>query len=194
MHHFLKGFVAACLLLWAGPVFSTPSGPPTGQKLPDFTLTFTKGSDPGNSLGLEGKTEFSIPEIPFDVVIIEIFSMYCPHCQREAPAVNRFFEILTADPILSKKITLIGIGAGNSPYEVEVFRKKYEIPFPLFADGDFAIHKKIGEVRTPYFIGVKKKTDGTHEVFYSKLGGFESPEAFLDRILDAAGMKKGGDS
>lgn len=194
MKRFLIGIASVCLWLWTAPLFSAMTGPAVGQKLPDFVLNRQESADPGNYLGLKGKTEFSIPELSFDVVIIEIFSMYCPHCQREAPAVNRFFEILTADPILSKKIMLIGIGAGNSPYEVEVFREKYEIPFPLFADGDFDIHKKIGEVRTPYFIGVKKKTDGTHEVFYSKLGGFENPEAFLERILDAAGMKKGGDS
>ncbi len=73
-----------------------------------------------------------------------------------------------------------------------MFRKKYQIPFPLFEDGDFTIHKRIGEVRTPYFIGVKKTADGTQTVFFSKLGGFESPEKFLEQIVRESALQKGG--
>ncbi len=41
----------------------------------------------------------------------------------------------------------------------------------------------IGEVRTPYFIAVKIKPDGTHRVIYSKLGGIKDVAKFLDLIL-----------
>jgi thiol-disulfide isomerase/thioredoxin len=192
MKRIIPWIIVTAVLLSAEPVLPAPQGPVVGGKLPDFTLTIPDNPALQAYLGLNGKTEFSIPDIPVEVVIIEIFSMYCPHCQREAPEVNRFFERLSADPVLSKKIKLIGIGAGNSAYEVEVFRKKYRIAFPLFEDGDFSIHKKIGEVRTPYFIGVKNNPDGSHAVFYSKLGGFESPEKFLGQILESSGIEKGG--
>jgi protein-disulfide isomerase len=39
-------------------------------------------------LGLTKSGEFSVRDIDADVVIIEVFSMYCPICQGEAPKVN----------------------------------------------------------------------------------------------------------
>ena len=90
--------------------------------------------------------------------------------------------------LLKKKIRLMGIGVGNSPYEVNVFRKKYDISFPLFSDADFSIHKLVGEVRTPYFIGIKIMEDGTHNIFYSKRGGIESVDKFLSLMVELSGL------
>jgi len=89
---------------------------------------------------------------------------------------------------LKNKIKLIGIGSGNSDFEVNFFRKKYEVPFPLFSDEDYSVHKAVGEVRTPYFIGVRLKKDGSSEVFYSKLGGFKNADKFLELMVKLSGL------
>ena len=163
--------------------------PPVGGKLPDFSLGVPKEGAEKGYLGLTGSGTFKIPQIRAKTVLIEIFSMYCPYCQKEAPNVNRLHELIEADPALRGKIKMIGIGVGNSPFEVEVFRKKYGVAFPLFPDGDFALHRLLGEVRTPYFIALKILPGGAHQVILSRLGAFENAQQFLGEIVAVSDLK-----
>ena len=163
--------------------------PEKGEVLPVINLTVPKSPDERNYLGLSGSGLFKIPQIKAKAVIIEIFSLYCPYCQKDAPGVNELFRLIENNPDIKNKIKLIGIGAGNTPYEMEVFKKTYEVPFPLFPDKDFTIHKACGEVRTPYYMVVKINEDGTHQIVHSQLGSYPGAEPFLDLVLKASGLK-----
>jgi len=174
------------------PVYAAKEPPAEGGPLPVIKLPVPKSPEEKNYLGLKGEGSFTIPQIKAKVVIIEIFSMYCPYCQNEAPRVNELYNAIENNPDLKGKIKIIGIGAGNTPMEVDIFRKKFQIAFPLFPDVDYSIHKVCGEVRTPYFIGVKINENGSHEVIYSRLGSIEDANKFLDLILQRSGMKKEG--
>ena len=99
------------------------------------------------------------------------------------------YRNIEKDEKLKGRVKLIGIGVGNSTFEVGFFKKKYEIHFPLFPDGDFSIHKKIGEVRTPYFIGIKLAGNGEDTIFYSRLGGPKDSRQFLENLLQGSGLK-----
>jgi len=160
--------------------------------LPDFQLPIPADTAHRQYLGLTGKGFFKINNIKAKAVIIEIFSMYCPYCQREAPNLNTLYERLENDPKLAGKIKIIGIGAGNSPFEVDIFRKKYAVPFPLFPDNNYTVHKCLGETRTPYFFVVAVDPQGPQKVIYSKLGGIKDLDGFLQTIADRAGIKEGG--
>jgi len=61
--------------------------------------------------------------------------------------------------------------------------------FPVFPDGDYAIHKALGEVRTPYFIGVKIDPESSHRVIYSKVGAFDGAENFLSALIRLSGLR-----
>jgi len=98
--------------------------PPVGGTLPDFTLPQPGNSAERDYLGLTSRGNFTVPEIKAKVVLIEILSMYCPFCQKDAPMVNKLYEAIEGNPGYKGKIKLIGIGVGNSVYEIDVFRKR----------------------------------------------------------------------
>jgi thiol-disulfide isomerase/thioredoxin len=181
--------LAACFLLIQS--FSSAAGKPPekGGVLPVIDLPIPKNPDERSYLGLSGDGTFKIPEIKAKLVLVEIFSFYCPYCQKDAPKINELYELIENNPELKNKIKLIGLGAGNSPFEVATFKKTYRVPFPLFSDRDFTIHKACGEVRTPYFIAVKINNDGTHQIVHAQLGDFPGAQPFLDLILSAAGLR-----
>ena len=179
-----------CLCLFHGQAAAKAHAPAKGDLLPDFNLSIPEKPSQKEYLGLSGGGSFRIPQISARMVIVEIFSMYCPYCQREAPEVNKLFELIQGNETLKDKVKLIGIGVGNSPFEVSVFRDKYGVLFPLFADQNFSIHKCLGEVRTPYFIVVRIDRDGTHEIIYSELGGIKDADSFLKSILKLSGLEK----
>jgi thiol-disulfide isomerase/thioredoxin len=181
--------VAAAALLSGATAAAQGVQPRPGDRLFDLTLPVPGERADRNYLGLSGwgKT-FRMADIKANLVLIEILSMYCPFCQKEAPVVNRLHEAIEKDPATGGKIKIIGVGAGNSSYEVEVFRKKYGVPFPVFPDPDYDIHKKCGEVRTPFFIAVRLNPDGTQSVTHARLGGFGEVPAFLETLKKAAGL------
>lgn len=184
--------LTAMILLFSAfisPALAANKPPEKGEQLPVINLPIPKNPEERNYLGLPGSGSFKIPQIKAKVVIIEIFSMYCPYCQKDAPGVNELFRLIENNPDIKNKIKLIGIGAGNSPYEVEVFKKTYTVPFPLFPDKDFTIHKVCGEVRTPYFMVVKINEDGTHQIVHNQLGDYPGAEPFLELVLKASGLK-----
>jgi peroxiredoxin len=187
MRNCLFVLMVSALLLVSPSVYAEPVG--VGDPLPALSLRSPEVEAQRNYLGLKKDGPFSLADISAELVIVEIFSMYCPHCQREAPKVNDLYRLLLDTPGLRDRVKLIGIGVGNSPMEVDFFKDTYEVRFPLFPDGDFAIHKALGEPRTPYFMGIRLGPDRKAQLVYAKLGEFEDPARFVAEIMGKAGLK-----
>jgi len=158
--------------------------PAVGDRLADLRLPTPESADTRDDLGLPPGGTFSVTAISGEILVIEIFSMYCPHCQREAPAVNRLYQAIQDSKTLNDRVKMIGIGVGNSTFEINHFRKHYSIPFPLFPDEDFTVHKAIGEVRTPFFIIVALGPDGNGRILWTGSGSMGALETFMARLND----------
>ena len=172
----------AALFMLATVFFLTSSVAMAGQAGVnlDFTLPVPEDPKAAAYLGLDHSGSFTLDQVRADILIVEIFSMYCPICQREAPRVNALFEKLEA--VKGKKIRLLGIGAGNSAFEVDFFKETYAIPFPLFSDGDFFIHKKIGERGTPFFIAITPGVPKDSRIFFTHSGDMGDLDSFFERL------------
>jgi len=189
MVHCFLALVAVSLVMVPGFAVTSDSLEVNAGVLSSFPLSIPESTAAKDYLGLNGTGTFTIPQIKANIVIFEIFSMYCPVCQAEAPVVNELNQLIENTSSLKGKVKLIGIGAGNSPFEVEVFRKKYSIQFPIFPDEKLAIQKVIsGPIRTPTFVAVKRSDGKRLSVQHSHVGRI-SPEQFLKEVIAASNRK-----
>jgi len=182
---FLMVFSLTCL---SGALYAVEC-PIEGGVFPEILLSAPQTAHEKDYLGVTGTAPFKISQIKADVVIVEIFSMYCPHCQKDAPVINELYELIQNNPAVRDKIKIIGIGAGNTQFEVDFFKDQYAVPFPLLPDESFSVHKNIGEVRTPYFFVLDIKEDKSYEIIYSNAGSIGDPQTFLDLIVEKTGLE-----
>jgi hypothetical protein len=182
-------WIAVCLVLLMGCASSGPSitDQTSEDQGPDYgnVLLPAPGSEKSAEyLGLKDATEsFRILQVQAGVLVVEIFDMYCIYCQRAAPEVNRFYRTVQRAG-LGDRIKLVGVGRKNSEVEVEVFRDRYEVEFPLFQDPTLSLTEALGAGKegTPHFL-VLDLQDGAGTVMVdSNKGSFGDPEKFLERI------------
>lgn len=178
----------ACLFI-LGPAAQATAAE-GGETLPALELTVPKNDYYREYLGLEGSPgeSFSLYDIQADILLIELFSMYCPYCQKEAPMVNELFEKMQSVSKKGPVVKIIGLGASNSQFEVEHFRDTYNVPFPLFPDKDMAMYKALSGAGTPGFIGSRMKDGGAATIVLRNSGGFFSSEEFLQELIKKSGL------
>ncbi len=164
-------------------LFSQPAGaiPSVGDSFPAITLQTPDSRGDRDYLGIGGGKTFTTGDIKADVVVVEFFSMYCPHCQADAPATVDLFDSIKKDSRLSKQVRMIGIGVGNSKYEVGIFKKKYHIPFPLFPDGEYTVLELLDIRQTPTYI-VFTIAGGKATVAYTQLGRIKDVGSFITML------------
>ncbi len=173
-------WIICCLCLWASSALASGELQ-VGQSFPGLMLSCPAEQVAAEYLGVaDGSKEFDIGAIKAELVVVEFFSMYCPHCQNEAPLVNDVYRRIKEQG-LDSKVKMIGIGIGNSSYEVAIFAKKFQVHFPLFPDEDYLWHGEVGKVGTPYFVMIRLDK-GEPKVVFTHLGQMESAAMFLKKV------------
>lgn len=188
------GLMAAGASLAAGPTTSIHQhgmeAAPSGRaEVPLFELPMPDSESGRSYLGVSGTGNFNIGQIKTRVLLIEVFSIYCPNCQKAAAHVNELYQLIEKNPDLSDKIKLIGIGATNTPYEINLYRERYKVPFPLFPDQSLDITRQLQVNGTPTFIGIEMSgAKGKATRFHFSEGGFDDIQKFLDGIVKSSGL------
>ncbi|BDQ38676.1 alkyl hydroperoxide reductase [Pseudodesulfovibrio nedwellii] len=151
------------------------------ETFPDLSMTAKMSPAHMKYLSVTG-SEFKISDIKADFVLLEVYSMYCPICQRDAPKMNTLYQEL-AKTGQDKQIKVLGVAAGNTPYEVEFYRKKFKVEYPLVEDPDYVQHKAVGEVGTPAFYLLDLR-EGRLLILFSQIGEIEDVDEFVKIVVE----------
>jgi peroxiredoxin len=150
----------------------------TGMNLPQFMLDAPGSASDQKYLGLTELKPFCFSQIAAKIIILELFGIYCPHCRKQAPELNKVYNFIKNDPQLSNGIKMVGIGAGAHKKQVDSWKTTLHVPFPLFPDPETAIWQKFGKPGVPCTLIVSD----TGKVLATHLGHTEDIEEFFRQI------------
>lgn len=160
-----------------------PAAASAGSFFPDSEIQLTLPQRHLAYLGLgNDSSSFRLSDIQAEFLLINVYSLYCSPCQRDAPAFNQMYEKI-AELGMDGRIKFIGIAAGNTVREMDFWRKRYTIQFPLIPDEDYGLHKLFGDVGTPFFVLIRIDGPDRLKIVFSREGAFDDAESFFATIL-----------
>jgi peroxiredoxin len=165
-------FLSGSVTTWCAGV------PQKDGTLPTFQLQAPASDNDQRYLGINGPT-FQLKDVRCQVLLVEILGAYCPLCYQQAPLFSKLLARLNRRN-LGDKVKMLGIAIGATPMEVEQLRKNGSYEFPVVQDDSFAVHKLLGEPRTPFTMLVGEEG----RVLYAHLGVIEDVDAFYQVIQD----------
>jgi peroxiredoxin len=180
----LKGFrvdVILVLLLLVGlfcsPTYAAETLPP-GSKLPEITLKGPNAPQVKAYLGVADEKLFSLSQIQAKLTLVEFFDVFCPVCQKNAPVLNRVYQLFKEDKNLGKDFKMIGIGIGTQPEDLPAYVKAFKVEFPLLADPKKEVQKKVNLQNVPHTILLDRKG----KILMSHAGFIGNFDAFVIEI------------
>ena len=124
-------------------------------------------------LGLSSDVStFRLEDIRCEVLVVDCFDMYCHVCQTGARHINELYGLAQARG-LGERVKFIGLGIGDTAFEVATYKDKFKVPFPLFPDRRTLIARTLGEVKLPNLLVLRNRS-GRLEVLH------RSPGVLLD--------------
>lgn len=180
-----------CLVVFIGWSFLTGSALPEvpagllgpGTIIPAFSLPVPVTKAQRAYLKLDGGGDFQPGNIPVDIILVEIISVYCASCQMQAPYMNALYDRIQQDEELRDRVKIIAIGAGNDRRDISYFEEQYK--FPVFPDPSFAVHNLVGAPATPFLMLTRPDGNGRLFVVDAHLGRITDADKLLAMVRDA---------
>jgi peroxiredoxin len=123
------------------------------------------------ALGLpEDSGPFSIEDLPGRQVVLIFFDLYCPVCQKSASNKNRLWDAIRS---MNNPVVLLGVGYGDTAFEVGLFQKKFEVEFPCVPDREKTEAARLGINKTPAVLVLERpEAQGDFQEIYRREGYF----------------------
>ncbi|HEX9974189.1 MAG TPA: redoxin domain-containing protein [bacterium] len=153
-----------------------------GDSFPDIKFEGSLTALDRNYLGLSDSSIFLLNDIQANLIFVEFLNKFCTHCQQQARILNELFEDIQRDSSLRTQVKMLGVGMGNSLYQMQTYRAEKEIPFPLVPDPNFIIHEALGQPKAPFIVIFKKTADGKGIVSATFLGLVASKDQLLNAL------------
>jgi len=164
------------IFLQSGCAFCSDLG---GTESPvKFTFPPPDSAQTQTYLGLAAMKQFKVSDIRAKIVVIELMSARCPHCQANAPIMNDIYKTLQADSSLAD-VKVIAIAIADDQTGVETFKKQFKTPFPILVDENREITRTTGVKTTPTTIVVSAEDA---KVLFTHAGVIPDADAFVKQF------------
>ena len=111
-------------------------------------------------LGISGGDPFKVKDLKAEVILVEIFDVYCLPCQKQAPLYKQLFGLIQSNPAARDQIKMIGIAVGNDESEIKKFQDHFQIPYPIISDPKYVLHEAMGDLRPPFPLLCARSPEG----------------------------------
>jgi thiol-disulfide isomerase/thioredoxin len=169
------GLVIAAVFV---PFVSAFAGPADEGTQFSYTLPPPDSSKTQAYLGLKTMGPFKVSDINAKVVVIELMSSTCPHCQAAAPNMNRLYKLMQTDPAMAQ-VKFFGVSIRDNQAGLDTFRKAFKTAYPILLDKDHSLTNSLKDLATPTTIIV---STATGKILTSHPGEIESPDGFIKQI------------
>lgn len=110
-------------------------------------------------------------------LVLEVMRTACPHCEKEAPAMNKFYH-LVRNSDLKGKVKFLAVAQNSSPAEVKKFKQAHAVPFPMLPDPQGTVGKALQIQGVPTVVLLKR--DG--QVLRVHVGGIDGAKEALAEL------------
>jgi len=175
----IKAFlIVACTSIFLPSIGAFCADPGEKEETVQFALPPPDSAQTQAYLGLDAMKPFKVSDIKAKIVVIELMSARCPHCQANAPIMNDIYKTIKADSGLAD-VKVIAIAIADDKIGVETFKKQFKTPFPILLDENREISRSMSGLATPTTMVVS--TDGD-KVLSTHAGVIPDADAFVKQV------------
>jgi len=151
----LRAGLCLCLAL-ACACAQAHAAPQQGEAIPPLQLVAPDRPEDRAYLGLAEQQVVNLGDLAGELFLVEIIGVYCPFCHQQVPTFNSLHARL-ARAKMDGAVKMLAIASGATPPEVDFLRQQSGYAYPVLRDENYALHKALGEPKTPFTMLVDRQ-------------------------------------